>query len=876
MRSLTALVGLSSLLAVTSASHLPVLPVPAPHSGRLSVRAHLQNDTIPVSHVQDLAAAKDGLDDLASAEHHLLRRAVSCHSGFQRSPDKLSCVCPEGRLISADGQKCREKCTSGSFPSGDGKTCAFCPNPFARCSSATEAAGCIDGYFLSKKECLLACPPGQWGDAAPGKNRCRACADRDALTCFDGGKKSATSCQSLFLYKGECLAAEDIPVGFYADSSTQSAQRCEDGVKACIGTGSGAALACGKNKSGQQLFLTADKDCTATCPDGSYGNKALTACVQCDSSMKTCNADGALTCAKDSAKTQLYLTPSKNCLLPWVGPAGYWADDSTNTFVSCGDGISSCTSDAPGKALTCGKRVDGTPLYWVKNAPASSTTAAARDAAAANDAPAGRLRRRSTDVEGSVLRLRSAPTVLGLTLVPFFPFFRVLRFLTCLSLIPIRTAATSTCYNCDDDEELCSGTGAGSALKCKSGLYLSASHDCLTADQCTKSGAFFADDDTNACSPCDPGEAACTDNGDGFATACSTDSNGNQLYLQWGNCVSRSDCFGNYYPDDAAFKCKACGAFELSCTGPGAATACGVNDKNVQLYLDSGKCVKKTDCASTTWADPATRHCESCTLLDPDAKTCSGPLTLTCNDKFFWAPESACVDPCPERYFNNEDNHVCTRCADGDALSCTADKALSCEAKFLTPSGTCQEQCPPGYYGDDHVCVRCADPDAVECTATETLRCGSQYLWENRCTSCPAGMYGISADHTCGSCSSLWNDQTSECTETRPVTCKSGSVWSPFEAQCITGEQCSAIAGGYYPDGGYCRSCSGKWPYATSCTSTQALSCQSNYFVEAGVCAQTCRLEGYLNSATDFHTMFRGQYMQDNGNWRGCQKQVSR
>ena len=54
---------------------------------------------------------------------------------------------------------------------------------------------------------------------------------------------------------------------------------------------------------------------------------------------------------------------------------------------------------------------------------------------------------------------------------------------------------------------------------------------------------------TDACSSCDPGEAACTGNGVGLATACATDAEGKQLFLYNGDCVSSESCPAALYAD---------------------------------------------------------------------------------------------------------------------------------------------------------------------------------------------------------------------------------------------------------------------------------------------------------------------------------------
>ncbi|GAA6022933.1 hypothetical protein JCM10207_006869 [Rhodosporidiobolus poonsookiae] len=446
MRLPSLLLGLGSIATATAFNHTAAVVAPLPYPAD------------PKAFVQGARLSTEPLVDV------LTRRSTpSCASGLVLNADKSSCICrKKGHYLQVNGGECRTTCASGTYIT-DADKCAACPSPFAKCSSATVPTGCIDGWFLSGKTCVEKCPFGSWGDDAPTKNRCRDCTDPDAAECTDAGK-TATRCQTKYLFKGSCLEASAIPDGFFADPTTLTAEPCDAGVATCVKSGEGGATSCGKNKNKVQLLLNPDGTCKTDCPDGYYGRLGL--CLACDHSELTCDADGAKTCAKDSAKTQLYLTPTKKCVLPWVGPAGYWPDSSTNTFQPCDNGVTSCTTIGAGHALTCGKMSDGTPLFWIAGngvvitIPDDTKEVIYRRV----------RRRRSTAVEGTCVRAEACPE--GTWADP----------------------ATWTCYACDEDEKACSKNGAGSALICKEGKYLSATHDCLTADECKASGAFFTDE----------------------------------------------------------------------------------------------------------------------------------------------------------------------------------------------------------------------------------------------------------------------------------------------------------------------------------------------------------------------------------------------
>ncbi|GAA5881264.1 hypothetical protein JCM3774_002869 [Rhodotorula dairenensis] len=622
------------------------------------------------------------------------RARLTCAGGFSLNADKSACVCREGKILSPDGSLCVARCVTGWYDFGNG-SCANCPTPCFACSDATTPTRCSTGTFFYDKFCVTECPAGTWGDAAPGKNICRRCADKDARMCSDGGVASATSCMSKYLSAGICVDASSIPDGYYADTSTKTVKKCDANVTTCTCSGRGCATSCGKDQKGDQYLLRPDGTCTMHCPGGTYGNKQGGVCIACDSTALTCTAAGATSCGKDSAGTQLFLTPTKKCVLAWTGPTGYYPDRTTNTFKPCLDGVTSCVGPNPTDAVSCGKRTDDVPLFFVAN-PAQPTGPGQQKFVTPVK------RRLAEEVTGTCAVAEECPAAQWAN--------------------PI----DNTCTPCDAGESSCSKNGAGSALTCNSGLYLSEQKDCISADECTASGPFFPDDLTEACSSCDPGEAACTGNGVGLATACATGADGRQLYLYKGDCVGSESCPAAFYADADKKQCLPCDAGATSCTGPHQATACGFTSTNKRLYLNiDGMCVEKASCDATTWADPATQVCESCALLDPDAATCTSPTVLSCSTKYFY--QAACIDPCPSRFWGNDNNHVCTPCSDPDALSCDAHGALSYGYNLYGKNCISDAQCFDlgGYFPDNGVCSRCTSKYAyaATCNAERVLSC---------------------------------------------------------------------------------------------------------------------------------------------------------
>ncbi|GAA5986253.1 hypothetical protein JCM10908_006477 [Rhodotorula pacifica] len=742
--------------------------------------------------IYDNSTTPYNVSDPRVERRNLLERArLTCPAGFALNDDKSACICRPGKFLSPDGSQCVSRCVTGWFDFGNG-SCATCPDPFFACSDAVTPTRCSTGTFFFEKTCVTECPAGTWGDAAPGKNICRRCADKDAQTCSDGGASSATSCMSKYLSGGKCIDADYVPDGYYADAPTKTVERCDPNVSTCTCSGRGCATSCGKTKKGDQYLLRPDGTCSMRCPGGTYGNKQGGVCVACDSTALTCTAAGATSCAKDSAGTQLYLTPTKKCILSWTGPTGYYPDDATNTFKPCLDGVTSCVGPATTDALSCGKRTDDVALFFVPNRAESTGPGRQKFVVPTK-------RRLPESITGTCVIAEECPAAQWANPVD------------------------NTCTPCDAGESSCSKNGEGSALTCDSGLYLSEKKDCISADECTASGPFFADDLTEACSSCDPGEAACSGNGVGLATACATGPDGKQLYLYQGDCVSSESCPAAFYADQDKKQCLACDAGATSCKGPHQATACGFTSASKRLYLNIvGMCVEKTSCAATTWADPATQVCESCTLLDPDAATCTSPTVLSCSTKYFY--QAACIDPCPLRFYANDEDHVCTPCDDPDALTCDAQGALSCE---------------------------------------------SGYLWNRQCLpTCPSATYAVG--HVCKACSDDFGVGTAVCTSQNAVTCAPG--YDLYGRNCISDAECFAL-GAYFPSNGICSSCSSKYAYAATCNSERVLSCTNGRWIDNnGKCAPNCVWEAYwLRKEGNTDWWRRAEYLDDSGFASQCQ-----
>ena len=139
----------------------------------------------------------------------------------------------------------------------------------------------------------------------------------------------------------------------------------------------------------------------------------------------------------------------------------------------------------PSDAVSCGKRTDDVPLFFVPSTPISTGPGQQKSVALG--------KRRSKEVViGTCVLAEKCPAAQWANPGEPFPAARRRRSLSWLTRSFV--LVDNTCTPCDAGEVSCSKNGESSALACDAGLYLSEKKDCISADECTASGPFFADD----------------------------------------------------------------------------------------------------------------------------------------------------------------------------------------------------------------------------------------------------------------------------------------------------------------------------------------------------------------------------------------------
>lgn len=161
----------------------------------------------------------------------------------------------------------------------------------------------------------------------------------------------------------------------------------------------------------------------------------------------------------------------------------------------------------------------------------------------------------------------------------------------------------------------------------------------------------------------------------------------------------------------------------------------------------------------------------------------------------------------------------CTGCSSAATDACYSCSPSAIPVLSLSPTGTCEPNCPAGTYASDLYCVPC-DAACVECTDSGNTNCvtaaGCQpgYFQQppvpstNCFTSCPAFYYGDSTDNTCKSCHTYCKVCTGPtvnvCSQCAPGYYLLGA------STCVPASGCTP---GTYPDS-ITSTCASKSPYS--------------------------------------------------------------
>ena len=207
---------------------------------------------------------------------------------------------------------------------------------------------------------------------------------------------------------------------------------------------------------------------------------------------------------------------------------------------------------------------------------------------------------------------------------------------------------------------------------------------------------------------------------------------------------------------------------------------------------------------------------------------------------------------------------TCQPCAEHCSQCIGAENCTECmDGMYLTPSETCQADCPDGFYESIQLgtAAGTCEPCAANCsTCINSMICTEcqnyQYLnGDSTCSElCERGFYYHMPDDTGGvggMCKACINHASTCVNETLATQCKDNMYLSSYTWQCDKG-----CAAGEYPVepingmGGECRQCNDNCSLCTSFTS--CTQCQHyTYLNPDDWCRHTCPEGYYAENGTD-------------------------
>ena len=266
-------------------------------------------------------------------------QCTSCSgSTYLNLPSTGACTttCPTGYWADSSNNECMPCYISTTAPYYSCTTCVV-GSAYNQCTS------CSGSTFLnlpSTGACTTTCPNGYWADTA--NNECMPCYSNGVSpysceTCYAGSNNNCYTCfPNTFLYNSQCIAP--CPNGYYGEASTNTCTACYNSGSSpytcttCFGQSNDECLSCNTG----YLY---EGQCLSSCPAGFWAQSSPNTCQPCYSSTTspfsclTCSAGASTNCQSCSANTYLYPNTGGQCINPC--PNGYWGDTTTWTCKSC-------------------------------------------------------------------------------------------------------------------------------------------------------------------------------------------------------------------------------------------------------------------------------------------------------------------------------------------------------------------------------------------------------------------------------------------------------------------------------------------------------------------------------------------------------------
>ncbi|XP_029372303.1 proprotein convertase subtilisin/kexin type 5 [Echeneis naucrates] len=659
-----------------------------------------------------------------------------------------------------EGQ-CLAVCPEAFYHTKD-RSCKPCSDHCQLCTSPTHCLKCNSSYYVSDGACVkLECGEGEVED--PDYDDCMAC-EEGCRKCVLYNPRHCLSCtEGFYNFQDGCY--KSCPAKTYSVEEEMTCVPCDNN---CVSCDEHECYWCETD-----LFLSEGR-CVSVCPDGFYGDEDSNECEECHSDCVTCSGPEDSDCLSCEEGTMLEngvcVSDHEVCPIKTFRTDDGECEDCHPSCESCsGEERNQCTKCAKGQFLT-------TQQTCVSKCPGGFF--ASQLSAVCESCPPGCLQcqdgrhcTRCQSTRKAQLFLQDGHCVQQC--VRGYPAGQMCRSCAagctscwrnathCLGceepLIlhkhqcveecpPAHTEQDGECQHCPSACQECSPLGQ--CTGCKEYHFL---HEGLCVLECPEN--FFEDRERGECLRCHPDCALCDGPNNNDCDTC-TDA---EATLHNGVCLAA--CPSHTYWDTTAGECTDCDQSCLTCNGPHASSCTSCRDG--QRLDGRGHCVPSANkCLPHQYADQD-GQCHSCHKY---CHRCSGPKKtqcLSCNQRHLLL-NGTCEEECPTGYYEDESGQKCESCH----ASCNAcigkhsQECLTCKAHLFRAGKECVETCQHGHYGNtgSRTCEKC-DPSCGECIGAGEESClscapGLMYIRkEGRCLpSCPQGYYHEAAHRTCEPC----------------------------------------------------------------------------------------------------------------------------
>jgi hypothetical protein len=252
--------------------------------------------------------------------------------------------------------------------------CKQCQNDYTICTSCKTAISPAPQYYLYSSACVLPSTLPDGTGANTGTLVAVSCQDTNCQKC-QNDYTLCTTCKTAvspspqyYLYTSACLLPSSLPNGIGADSSTKTANACQDSnCKVCQNDYTVCTLC--KNPTTPQYYLHSNTcKLPAALPDGTGANTATfgttacqdTNCKQCQNSYTVCTS-----CKTAVSPAPQYYLYNSACALPSALPDGTGANTGTLVAVSCQNTNCQKCQNSYTVCTQCKTAVSPAPQYYL-------------------------------------------------------------------------------------------------------------------------------------------------------------------------------------------------------------------------------------------------------------------------------------------------------------------------------------------------------------------------------------------------------------------------------------------------------------------------------------------------------------------------------